>query len=337
MGLKGIVVLEGANATGKTSLAKELCSRYEAVVMHQTYRFKASIFNYHTAVLRKAIKLAETKLVILDRLWMSEEVYAHVYRGGTPWPHQGRFVDRVLMKAGAVTVVCVSNDDEILRKRYKETRSHRTDADAEKNLEVNRRYLGLFNGLLLSSDIPRKTYLDDLKSWARYSTFGCDCPGDLFVFEIGWSYDYLCKIVEMAIDYRHRHQLRDALSNDNLLGSTATATHLIVGDKANPKHRWSWPFYEYGNCSLWLTEQLHRILFDESRAVWTNALDAPDVLGDCVQEKKLKVVALGRVAEKELQRKGIEIFRVLNHPQYERRFHNKGEEYRAKLLDAFQI
>lgn len=336
MGLTGIVILEGANATGKSTLAEKLRSEFNAVVIHQTYRFRDRIFDYHTAVLKRALALSKTRLVVLDRLWMSEEVYAHVYRGGTPWPHQGRFVSRVLRKAGAVTVVCFSNRDEDLKKRYMSTRTHRSDADCERNIQVNARFRSLT--VHHSHKVKdRKTYLDDLISKVTISS-SQQWPEHLFYDFSQQGSDTIINEVIDGLDLLLSDQVAGSLDNHNLLGST-NAEYLIVGDRANSKHRWCWPFYEYGNCSLWLTRQLHEINFNESSAAWTNAYDEPDTLSQLKSLGHLgtmKVVALGNQALKRLEDLKVEVHASLPHPQHGRRFTNDGIEYQKKLQEAFR-
>jgi adenylate kinase family enzyme len=294
MGLTGIIVLEGANATGKSTLAKELERKHGAIVMHQTYRFRNNIFNFHTAVLRRAIKLAKTQLVVLDRLWMSEEVYAHVYRGGTPWPHQGRMVDRVLQQASAVTVVCISMDDMVLRDRFLKTRAYRQDAGVAKNLEVNIRFRSLFERISIPN---RKTYFDDLVD-------AHDLRSDIIPYEIGEDTALTIEKVLHQIKDRQNKQLKGALGNPNFIGNLYQAEYLFVGDVTNPKYKWSWPFYDYCGCSLWMAEQLHHDLFDETVAVWTNAHGEPKTLSQ-LAGRGLKTIALGVNAGLELKRIGI--------------------------------
>jgi predicted kinase len=333
----GIVVLEGANATGKSCLAQELVQRCNAIVMHQTYRFRDRIFDYHSAVLRRALKLAETRLVVLDRLWMSEEVYAHVYRNGTPWPHQGRMVDRVLKKASAVTVVCLSRDDATLKDRYCTTRAYRTDADVDNNLKVNARFRQLLFPRAISE---RKTYFDDLVSQSRLGD-SQHWPHLMF-YEIGnQSYDTIVFDITDALEIQQHDQLDGALSNDNFLGHLGSAEYVIVGDRANAKHRWYWPFYEYANSSLWFAQRLHDVNFNESKAVWVNAYDEPNTLAQLKDEghlKTMKVITLGNNASKRAEELGIQPEAEIPHPQWGRRFANNGNSlYNPRLRAAFQL
>ena len=71
-----IVILEGADMTGKTSLANHLIRNFGAKYLHMTYRFAGKEFAYHTAVLKKALQLSRRgHMVVLDRCWMSESIY----------------------------------------------------------------------------------------------------------------------------------------------------------------------------------------------------------------------------------------------------------------------
>lgn len=83
-----VFVLEGPDGGGKTTLAKTLQAKLGAHYLHSTYKFKGKMAAYHYAQLRKALRLAQTKPVVLDRWWPSEIVYGNTYRDG---PEKGYF------------------------------------------------------------------------------------------------------------------------------------------------------------------------------------------------------------------------------------------------------
>ena len=104
----GIVLLEGANAHGKSWLAKAFASRVKHVqYFHCDYRnFKNRMFHYHLATLHKAARASSDRLAVIDRNWLSEEIYAHFYRGGTPWPHEGRVLSKLIRKHAVLNILC---------------------------------------------------------------------------------------------------------------------------------------------------------------------------------------------------------------------------------------
>ena len=110
-----IYILEGPDGTGKTTLAKKICEKFDAGYTHLTYRWKPQIFDYHTAVMKLAGKWAQTHNVIIDRWWPSEACYATTYRRTSAWPLQGRFCDRVALKHGVVYVNCLPDHNTIER------------------------------------------------------------------------------------------------------------------------------------------------------------------------------------------------------------------------------
>lgn len=105
--MKGIILLEGPDGSGKTTLANRLIEKYGGVYIHAEYRFKNKMPLYHAAILRKAWKLSRNQLVIIDRLHISEMIYAKVFRGGSPWLWMTKTFNMVLDMMGACTVLCV--------------------------------------------------------------------------------------------------------------------------------------------------------------------------------------------------------------------------------------
>ena len=85
----GIIVLDGPDGAGKTTLAKYLQGHYGAKYIDMTYRWKKNQFEYHTAAIHHAIQLSQKQLVVIDRWWMSENIYADVYRKDYTYAHIG--------------------------------------------------------------------------------------------------------------------------------------------------------------------------------------------------------------------------------------------------------
>ncbi len=106
-----IIIIDGADCSGKTTLAKHFCEKYNCHYMHLTYRFPKNMFEYQLAAVNRAIKIARTKPVVIDRLWISEKVYAKVFRNGSTWPYMGRCLDRILQRFGATYIFCIRDSE----------------------------------------------------------------------------------------------------------------------------------------------------------------------------------------------------------------------------------
>jgi len=101
-----IFILEGPDGGGKTTLAKTMQAKLGAHYLHATYRFKGHMYAYHWAQLRKAIRLAQTKPVIMDRWWPSEVVYGNTYRNGPEAGYDYKALHKAAKLYGCSYVFC---------------------------------------------------------------------------------------------------------------------------------------------------------------------------------------------------------------------------------------
>jgi thymidylate kinase len=124
----GIIVLDGPDGTGKTTLAKELVRKYDARYIHLTYRWKNNMFEYNVAAVDYAARLAEQgHLVIIDRLWMSDNIYDTVFRGRVISPHLGRYVERLILKYSGIYVICLPESSRDYLNHFNELKSSRIE------------------------------------------------------------------------------------------------------------------------------------------------------------------------------------------------------------------
>lgn len=143
--MNGIIVLDGPDGTGKTTLAQYFVEHHGAVYLHLSYKFKNSMAQYHTAMLLKAIDLYKKgHLVIIDRLWMSEYVYAKVFRGGSKIPHLGRLLDRIILKYSGIYVVCIPENTREYLDHYDTLKEVREEMYSTM-LDVHHEYSKLWN------------------------------------------------------------------------------------------------------------------------------------------------------------------------------------------------
>ena len=327
--MKGIIVIDGCDGTGKTTLAEAICKRHDGVYIHNTYRWPSKMPLYHTAALHRALKLSRSRLVVIDRLWMSEAIYAEVYRKGSPWPHMGRMIDRIIRKVGGVYILTQSPANHA--EKFEQLKTEREEM--YDNVEhVRKRFDELFEGGLSGHDYD---YAQQL------SVFGMRMRDDVLPYRYdveGTNLDVYIDMVMSVLQSRLMKQYEPALHlhTKNFAGHLHEANIIFVGDKANSKMRAvSWPFYDFGNCSEFFADALHSLSFDETRAIYINAHDGngPLYVNDCLRAKPyMKVICFGNQAYDTMSEFTRKIHKVI-HPSYAKRF-NKRQEFLLQLEEV---
>lgn len=328
--MKGLIVIDGCDGTGKTTLAEALCKRFNGVYMHNTYRWPKKMPLYHTAALHRALKLSRERLVVIDRLWMSEAIYADVYRGGSPWPHMGRIMDRIVRRFCGLYIITQSPKGH--RERFEELKSERKEMYEDVD-QVRIRFDMLFEGGFAVHD---RDYAQQL------SVHGMRHRNDVLPYRYdveGQNLDVFCDMAASVIEHRQMRQLPEALrlEHENFAGYLGEAKIIFVGDQTNSKLRaLNWPWYDFGNSSEFFADCLHEMLFDEQQAVYINA-NSPNGglhINDCLRMLPfLKVIALGESASKTLDYYCLVKHQTIMHPSYAKRF-NKRSEFQQQLKGA---
>lgn len=319
---KGIILIEGPDACGKSYLQKFFVDKYGAIPIHLTYPPPGDIpvWDYHTREMIRAIELSDNNLVVVDRHWISELIYAKVFRNGSPWPYMGRMMDRVWRKHGTIYIMCLPLDVDITIRRHRDNINKNHPYTDDKFREVVNGYLIFYdNGF----DVREDVYAYRLELEGRRDVIG----------------DFAESVVQ-SVQYHRDWQYPPALSskNQNILGSLSTAKHLLIGERVNKKDNYfSWPFYEYRNCSLFLSECLAELSVDETDLMWTNVYDehgdGSTAIYDLVELEMLKPIIFGNEAEKIVKEQIGSPYEVIMHPAYAQRFQKK-EEFKASLLQA---
>ena len=114
---KGIIVIEGPDCSGKTTLAKHLINRYDAHYIHCTWspEIDEELDTYFENVLSEARSISQDKLVIIDRMWLSELVYSKVFRDPNKWSDLCSIMRDSLSKLKAINVLCLpANKDKMV-------------------------------------------------------------------------------------------------------------------------------------------------------------------------------------------------------------------------------
>lgn len=161
---RGIIVLEGPDAAGKTTLAKTLVARHGGNIRHMRYH-GAAMARWHFAALRTASRFMQDGLVVLDRHWLSEQIYSRVYRGGqTPHDATSRACHGWLKSVGAIYVLCVPAVSSAIA-RHAVTASTRGEMYASGDVRIGhvaQMFLTAYNGEFESGEFPGNDLLADV-------------------------------------------------------------------------------------------------------------------------------------------------------------------------------
>jgi hypothetical protein len=332
-GIIMIIVLEGSDGTGKTFLAKEFCEMYDARYIHAGYKFKDKQFTYHTAIIHQALEhIKKTgQPVVIDRWWISESVYAEVYRGGTRWPLMGRFMDRILRKAGGVYVFCL-HDGGIndYAEKFKDLKKNRKEMYDDPS-DIAAMYKELWSGAYKSG---YDTHANQIAENGGFSM-----RDDCFKYSIneqGKNVKKFCAILYNKI------KCHDLLESDNFSGGFADSKILMVGDEVSPtrKGKLSWPFHKYSNSGLYITRWLHENNVDEKDLAWCNIHEVDGTANidrylDLGPERK--IVCLGADATRTFKARfrNHKCFEVI-HPQAAARFPFNQDKFDRQMNDALK-
>jgi adenylate kinase family enzyme len=323
-----IIVLEGPDGAGKTTLAREIQRQCGATYIHMTYRHKNKMPVYHTAALLHALSKVEKTGTpcILDRWWLTEMIYAKVYRGGPKWPEYGRMLDRMLIRFGGVYVLCVPGNEVAYRVQFKSLVESGRELyhDVDKMCEVRDEYQRLIYGT---------SSLDEYHGYHRhFIRAGIAKRFDMFIYDYQTMGHDMPSFAKQVCDYVHfSHTLQGNPEPSVSTAGNFQAATLLLGDTPNLKwgtHRPAWPFFRNAACSLHLCHVLDELGIDEHRLYFINMNHR---LGKIELRKwlnwhagrngeKVKIGVFGEKAEVTLLENFDLVYTPLPHPQAANRF-----------------
>lgn len=335
--MNGIILLEGADATGKTSLANHIVSQFpNAEYLHLGKPNTGNAWSDHKNALLLAIsRVRQGKLMVIDRLWLSEAIYGAVYRDGSEYPFTARHLDRLMYRFGALRIICAPPVDYVVQS-HKRMVQEREELYTDRMYEVAKRYLDVWEGVEFVKDEAEysgRGYLEQLSMKGGVAD------------KIGWyKYDVTTDGTNMDhyVSYL-KHQLSENLrllpafyeDTDNMTGWARRQAVVLVGDRSSSPES-HWPFLANSGSSLYLAKMLHRLEADESRVCFVNA-NGPSG-GMILRHGRLgcgRIIALGRAAEQALEREKIVYDARVRHPQHARRFTHNDASYEQELREAF--
>lgn len=340
--MRGLIILEGADGTGKTTLAKHLQDNHGARYLHMTYRYKDKMFLYHAAMLKHAISMADSQLVVLDRCWWSDTIYGAEYRGGSKWPLMGRFLDRVALKHAAYTVMALTDDMEAYAEKFQKLRTERVEM-YDDTTGVAMRYNDLYYGYDTRTK-PDQAPDDYAKQLIRRG--GLRKRTDVMPYRIDDEGRNVAGFADVLLNFLDIHRCQQAplaLGSrfQNFLGHAHEAKYVLIGDEPSDSQYRDvrWPFFAYRNSSLYLTEAMGRLNLDETQFCWVNINDDYGYRSAChlIDTCGLIPIVMGEKARAAYIRLSLpEPYRYMPHPQYLRRFTKKSAPIDQHLMNVLE-
>jgi hypothetical protein len=304
-----VIILEGPDGGGKTTLARHLNEKYGYITMKTSQpKDGEDLFISYTKSLLEAV--GSWRPIVFDRHYLGEPVYGPIMRDADLLGIRGRrLIERLLVSRGVHLVLCLPTWEKLLQ-AWKDKNGDdylRTEEQLSKINNAYHRQLELLQ-------MPVNNVLG-------YRWSETDGPAE---------------------ESKLMHALFEPLwSCPDFMTGWPSATTLIVGERVNHKAvAWDLPFHHLGGSSEWLLDRLDDAHVHESTLCWANALDRDEKPNPLFQACEafpnlLRVVALGDVAlqacEREFAKSAIEIC-PLPHPQYWKRFKSSQSEVYTDLL-----
>ncbi len=126
---KGLIILDGPDGCGKTTLAEKLCEMYDGHYIHHTWspELQTTMDTYLTDGLENAIEMSKDRLVVIDRLWLSEVCYSEGIREGSEYPDLHKKLFDRIKEVKALNIFCFPNHIKRGLERFEELKSERPE------------------------------------------------------------------------------------------------------------------------------------------------------------------------------------------------------------------
>jgi thymidylate kinase len=162
--MKGIILFEGADSSGKTTLARYFVKKHGAHYIHG--RVHKDAWKWHNAAIRRALRFRERgELTVIDRNYISHLVYGRVFNN-QQYDAKARLLDDILRRNGALTVLC-SPDDQLRQiARWEEEKAAGRSEAFDRIKEVVALYADLARGNVAH---PGNGYLDEMIRFGDFS------------------------------------------------------------------------------------------------------------------------------------------------------------------------
>lgn len=300
-----IIILEGADGTGKTTLARLLETQYGFRYHHEGPPPKGvDLLRYYAHIFYTACK--ETQPVVFDRLHVGEAVYGPLLRGSSYGTAEIKLMNRLILAAGANVTWC--------------------------NLEMGLAYLNW------KTRAQGELFQDEATFTKVYDRYVQLFKDPLLDYAGHYNYTHLTtELAAEALDTLVREFASKALPV-GVIGHP-NAKFLFVGDIANQEIL-DLPFFDLGNSSLYLNSALEAAGYKENEIALCNArtLDGKEWngIGEAVSRFPI-TVALGTQAEAVLWRLNLrDTMKAVPHPAYWKRFQASGTGEYVDMLASIR-
>lgn len=284
-----LTIFEGPDGGGKTTIALAYAKATGAkYVHHGSYATLAPKELGRVYADSFLAALRGKQAVVLDRSWLSEPLYANVFRSGRDrvGPASARFLDRLALRCAVTTVLCLPPWATVRRGAVE-----RPADEHHGDLAKLRRVYQLYTNARFTLPTVRYDFTQQGNS-------------------LGLA----------TLDRTPPHPVRWQA------GGSLAAQVVLVGDSFGRRGRYDpvtrWPFSTFsGNgCSAWLAAQLDVVGVSERQLFWVNA-DHPKLVTVLAAVPAASVICLGQRAAR-----AVPGAPSVPHPQYWKRFRYR-EEY----------
>lgn len=298
---KKLVILEGPDGAGKTTLAAKLVA---GMIGDPHYEHCGPYRDMSDGLPRLYVEAMAPALlglssVVLDRSWLSEGIYGPIYRGGSRLqPYAVSMLERIAARCETIVVLCLPPLETCLEAWRTRASSGDEYVKAESTMKLIH---------------------------AAYRSMPTTLPTVI--------YDY----TQHSEDALHRALRTVKLTEPHPLripsAGNLRAPIVIVGEKfaevKNQDSRWQYPFVSFnkGGCSAWLTEQV-ALEMSEDQVLWVNAdVPAVDLVSLIEAYPRKLIVTLGAEATTAVRELNWSKSRVVSceHPARAKRFHSSSE------------
>jgi len=114
-----LYILEGADGTGKSTLANALLEKTKGHLLHGSWHKDWDIAQYHAAMINAAARLLDFQDVVIDRWAVSENVYANAFRGGSKYFNADEFMEFTMKACDIKDVTFIYCENENTIKNHK--------------------------------------------------------------------------------------------------------------------------------------------------------------------------------------------------------------------------